>query len=142
VFLGTVEVASLSGIWTAVAAAASVQALAAFSIGATLPLIALGFCLTLVSSAAVQANRTATALDLQRFAQVVALHEPAAVLPSGARTYLDLAQYAAGLRRRLAEAEHQQRNLSREVATAFGRESLHKKSRKTLGSFRRERWRV
>jgi hypothetical protein len=125
IFLAALEVGALWGIWTSfgpAGAGLSAPRVIIFSIGAALPVLGLGFCLELISAAAVQANRIATSLDLQRFARVVVLHDPEAAPPTGERTYLDLARYAAGLRRRLAAANHQQLSLSREIAAGLARD--------------------
>ncbi|KWU19035.1 hypothetical protein AS149_12370 [Burkholderia cenocepacia] len=116
-FLVAVELAALCGLYASFKAAGvlAFQGVAVFGFAAVLPVFGLGFCLKVIAAAGVQADRQTSTADLHRFAQVVALHDPEGVPPNGERTYLDLACYAAALRRRLAVAEQGRLDLAREI---------------------------
>lgn len=64
--------------------------------------IGMGCCLELIARAGAQASRAVAAHDLRQFMSIVSRYDPHGASLHGERTYLDLALYAAGFRRRLA----------------------------------------
>lgn len=87
-----------------------------FCLITAVPVIGIGGCLEMIVRAGAQAGRAVAKHDLQQLTSIVSRYDPQGVPLQGERTYLDLAIYAAGLRRRLAASQGMPLNANEELA--------------------------
>lgn len=101
VFLLALGAGASYGAWLMLAQGRSLG-VGVFCLITAVPVIGIGGCLELIARAGAQSGRAVATHDLQRFTNIVSRYDPQGVPLQGEHTYLDLALYAAGLRRRLA----------------------------------------
>jgi len=114
-FLFAVGVGAVYGAWLMLAQG-KVLGAGAFCVLGAVTVIGMGCCFELIARAGAQAGRAVAPHDLQQFIAVVSQYDPQGLPLQGEHTYLDLALYAAGLRRRIAASRGDVFNVNLEPA--------------------------